>query len=330
VIELDNLLSSAKSIELSRNDTLNVQKITRKMKFLVERAEILGIVNTEIIEREALILTYLGKYKQAVVKYKELFFQDDAGFKANFLDIYCNIRSKNLVNDRFGYREITDDKIEDVISDIEKIPLINRGPRRLAVIGSTYKRAAIIVAPDENSKDKRPKIEKMKEYLKKSAQYYLDSAILIGMQERSAIYQVTTFISVSLFCNNSRIKDNIDIRKEIGKSPRTYLKEWIGKVNDENSNRSDIFDQLAQIHLRIPFILLAKNERIKLTEKVITLYERQISRCINLKDLVGEIERIDFHIFMCKNSDGNYSDCIEHYKKIKVFLEQYYRIGKVG
>ena len=317
VMELDNVLSSARSMEISIGDQGGINWISKKMQTLVERAETLGKYSTQVIEREALILAYLGKYAQASLKYEELFQQDDGKFNAENLDIYCNIRAKNLVACTQGKCEITDDTIDKVLSDMNGIKLIGAGPRRLSTIGSTYKRAAML------AKGKT----KMRAFLKESAEYYLQAAKLIGFDKRDAIYQLTTFITVATFSDSGLKNKEIDIKENLGTPIKDYLIKWIATADKETSDRTNIYDQLAKIQLRMVAIIVGHGSKKDLTKKIIELYEKQISRSINLKDLIGEIEWIDFHIFMCKQFGGKFKASIPYYEKMKEFLEQYYKRG---
>jgi len=319
VMELDNVLSRAKSLEISKEDHSSIDKISKDMQTLVERAEFLGKYSSEVIEREALILTFLGKYKQAVLKYKELFNQDEGGFNVKSLDMYCNIRAKNLVLCEGKECEVTGDNIDLVLRDMKNIKLIGEGPERLSTIGSTYKRAALMVDTKEE----------IREYLKESAEHYYKAAKIRGFDSRYSIYQLTSFITISSFYNASSEKEDhlINIKKDLGRDIEEYIKNWVDIVDRDTNDRTNIYDQLAKIQLRMASIIGTKKDLKVKTDKIIDLYEIQISRCINLKDLIGEVEWIEFQIIMCNKYKSNFGVCVSYLEQIRDNLISYYNVS---
>lgn len=324
VMELDNVLSSAKSLEISIDDHSSIDWVSSKMQKLVERAETLGKYTSEIIEREAYILTYLGKYTQAVLKYKELFARDEGMFNVDSLDTFCNIRAKNLLACKDNVCKITDDTIEKVLEDMNSLKMVGEGSRRLSTKGSTYKRAAML------GKDKW----EIRDYLEVSAKSYHDAALPLGMDTRASIYQITSFITISSFCNSGLQNPRIDIEEILGQPAKEYLKKWKEIVDTERSDRTNIYDQLAKIQLRMASIIAAERDadfevdKKIYTEEILHLYNKQISRCINLKDLIGEVEWIEFHIFMCEEYKEEFKKCIPYFEKMKSSLERYYKKTK--
>ena len=321
IMELDNLLSSAKSLEISIGDRSSIDWIYDKMQTLVKRADTLDKYTSEIIEREAYILTYLGRYAQAVLKYKELFSRDKGMYNVDSLDTYCNIRAKNLLSCTDDHCIITGDNIQSVLSDMKSITLVGKGSRRLSTMGSTYKRAAMLGVD-------KPEIRK---YLEESANLYHSAAIPLGLDKRSSIYQITSFLTISSFCNAGLKNPKIEIENKLEKSVKDYLTKWLEITDKASSDRTNIYDQLAKIQLRMASIIAGevdkelKIDKKILTDEIIDLYHKQISRCINLKDLIGEVEWIEFHLFMCTEFKKEFKDCIPYFKKMKAFIEPYYK-----
>jgi len=318
VMELDNVLSSAKSLEISQNDHSSIVRISTDMQRLVERAEALGKYNSEIIEREAQILTFLGKYQQAVLKYRELFEQDEGTFGVENLDVYCNIRAKNLMQCEGGKCQVTGDNMDLVLQDMNGIGLVVKGPRRLSTIGSTYKRAAALAIDTA---------QKHREYLKESAEHYYQAAEIIGFDTRTSIYQLTSFITIASFYNASLADgdNSIDIKDKLKMDISKYVDKWKEAVDKDTNDRTNIYDQLAKIQLRMTSMIATDQDKKKLSEEILELYRIQIAKCINLKDLIGEAEWVEFQIKMCEKYKKEFEMCIPHLIEIRDYLLSFYK-----
>ena len=315
IIELDNILSHARSLEFSKGKN-SIKDIEDDAENLLSRAEELGIRTSEIIEREAKIYSYLGKYEHAVECYHELFKQDDGNYQVTQLDVFCNISAKHLVQQaeegHISKAEIRKE-LRSLLKRLKSISNVGEGPRLLASKGSTYKRAARLA---ENRTDKG-------KYLEIAARHYLNAAKIRGVLSRDSIYHYTSFIALAHICNAERKNDMIDITEEIGTSYKKYLTGWIGKTEKNSGDRADIYDQLAYIQLRTCSIIIGSGNRSELTDEIIEQYRKQIDRCINIRDLLGEIEYINFFLFMIAEFKDELGNREESMIKIKDFLDSY-------
>ena len=164
--------------------------------------------------------------------------------------------------------------------------------------------------------------------LEKSADKYLRAGRKIGEDIRDTIYHFTSFITLATLTNLGLKTPRIDIRKELGERPEEYLERWLERVELSRGERSDIWHQLSEIQLKLT-TLIASDERKSsdlidsdLCDEVISLYERQIEKTMNIKVMVGEYEHMLFlkHILWRFTSMKKRRECI---RKIKKFIKNY-------
>ena len=316
-LELDNILSASKSVVLLNGDGNALNNIRTKTEKLIQRAKELDIYCSEIKEREALIYANLGLYDFAVEKFRNLIISEDADYSIRILDKYNNIRARQLVNRYISHKEdeiSTDEfhnELDKIQTDLESVNLLGDTYRRLNSMASTYKRFSLI--------DGRNR----KQHLKKASQLYLKAARSVGFSDRAAIYPMTSYITLQFLSDKSKYRRQFYHDTKIKLTE--YLDDWIKKVEAHVPNRSDVWDQLAEIQLKFCQFLIDKANS-NTTCKIIQLYKRQIARCFNAKDLIGEIEHLIFVEHMLKKS-GKKADQYEmHIKeviRIREFLEGY-------
>lgn len=328
LLELDNIINQTKSVDLYNKERNTIQKLFEQTDQLISQSKKRNINHTGIIEREAIIYTYLGDYEKALVCYENLFAQDDGQFHLVNLDTYYNIKAKALIarRDRMivtsALSEASiisqlDKEMKEIVTEIEKdSKAISNGPRRLANIASTIKRGAIL-----NTHNQR-----MQAYLKKASQYYWQSALAVGPDTNDGIYPSTSFINLAYVYNVGVKTKKIDIQAILGNTIMSYLEEALELVRNSASKRNDIWGQLRSMQLYNTLLLVnTKGSKYKdddLADKLIDLYERQLRRSISIKDLIGEIEHIHFLHHVCFEFK-TLAPKVKHYKRILNFLNEF-------
>ena len=92
----------------------------------------------------------MGDYSTAVAKYGELFMMESAQFSVSALEKYCNLSTKVFVSDylkpALPGKVSWVDEVNKIIGRLEYLLLISPTAERYCLLGSAYKRKAIITS----------------------------------------------------------------------------------------------------------------------------------------------------------------------------------------
>ncbi|MRT17605.1 CHAT domain-containing protein [Vitellibacter sp. q18] len=151
-IHLDNLLNQLQMATNGEKDPL--AELNTIMK-AVDR----DVFRTpQIMERVAKIYQELAMYPEAAVNYEELLKMENADFSFSCMEKYCNTRAKQYIREIFGAEKTTPalkketyKKMERVIGDLSVLLLAGETAERHNLMGSTYKRLAML-APDDKKR----------------------------------------------------------------------------------------------------------------------------------------------------------------------------------
>jgi len=139
-IDLDNLRNNL--------DTRNItaQQAIDRLKSISEAVVRAEIKSGEITELEALIYMELGEYDLAIQKYEDLRKEENANFSVSALEKYCNSQGKKCVLDfKAGNNKTALMKsMNGIITQLKELLKINETSERLVLLGSAYKRKAMI------------------------------------------------------------------------------------------------------------------------------------------------------------------------------------------
>lgn len=179
-IDLENLISDMDTGALETDEAL------RRVQAISHAVDTGGLRNSIISEREAFLYGEMGDYKTAVEKYESLFKMENAQFSVSALEKYCNLSTKVIVADHLeaARSRKTDDvhRIAKIIERLEYLLLISPTAERYALLGSAFKRKAIITVGAQR-----------KAALKAAAFYYYLSA---KKSNAPSIYAVTNWFEL--------------------------------------------------------------------------------------------------------------------------------------
>ena len=145
--DLSNLINKADSIGSS------VKYLLKDLTAISAAVDEAGIRNASITEKEAMAYAECNDYKNAITRFESLLGMEQAGFSVKAIEKYCNIRAKHCVkNWQSNFEKSKQPGIMDkVIADLKQLLNMSPTAERLSLLGSAYKRKAMISA---NNADK--------------------------------------------------------------------------------------------------------------------------------------------------------------------------------
>lgn len=134
-----------------RND-LKTPKYTQKEQedrlAVISRAvDDAGLRQASITELEALIYADMYAYDRAIKKFEDVLKEEKAVFSVSTLEKYCNVRMKKCVHQLLQEKKAPEnavDIIKRVINDLNNLLLVGQTAERNNLLGSAYKRKAIL------------------------------------------------------------------------------------------------------------------------------------------------------------------------------------------
>lgn len=156
-IELTNLISRADA----RGNS--VKQIEEDLEAIIDAVDKAGIRNASIAEKEATAYAECNNYEKAIAKFHTLLNEEKAAYTVKALEKFCNMRAKLCVkNWKAGIKPKEQLKgIDGVIDDLNQLNKIAPTAERYSLLGSTYKRKALM---QPVKKDKLAAIEKAAAY----------------------------------------------------------------------------------------------------------------------------------------------------------------------
>ena len=160
--DIINLLSKADI------DFYNTDGLYKELELISKRIEKSDIDDADILEEEAYAYSEFNRFDIAIPKYEKLFTLEKATFNVKSIEKYCNISCKHILSNFLdnsiapGSDEATQmgAKISGIVHKINLMQQLNKTSERYALLGSAYKKWAIIEPHQFNH------------YLKISAGYY--------------------------------------------------------------------------------------------------------------------------------------------------------------
>jgi hypothetical protein len=154
-LELVNLFNE---VESGRYET---SEVLAKVEAISKGVDECGLRAPEITEHEAYIYLELYEYEYALAKFKALLEAEQASFSVSTLEKYCNLRAKycvrRLADDAISRAEALKE-INCIVKHLGALLDINPTAERLNLLGSTFKRKALLLAsgaekPKKGAKD---------------------------------------------------------------------------------------------------------------------------------------------------------------------------------
>ena len=184
-IHLDNLLNELQMGKKTTKANLEeLEIITAAVKRDIS-------FTAPIIERQAMIYLEMGMYEKAVERFQTLLKSEKADFSFLSMEKYCNARAKLYVQDFYNDKIKSThrtrqyiDNIGQVINDLNVLLAAGETAERLNLLGSTYKRKAMLL----NNKSERETAYKT------AASFYERAALKKGNNNEP--YSVTNAIEI--------------------------------------------------------------------------------------------------------------------------------------
>ncbi|HTE11567.1 MAG TPA: CHAT domain-containing protein, partial [Chitinophagaceae bacterium] len=177
------------SSKKSRDNFKTTEDNLASLKIIVDAIEKAGISNAMIIEKQALIYLEMAMYKEALVKFVELMVLENAGFSFFCMEKYCNTGAKLYIREYFDdpdpkHKLEGVNKMNILLKNLNLLLNTGETAERLNLLGSTYKRKAMLLA----NKADRETAYKM------AAACFEDAAKIAGNTNK--IYSVTNAIEI--------------------------------------------------------------------------------------------------------------------------------------
>lgn len=177
-IELNNLNNV---VEMGSYDH---QTVLSKLSVISKAIDTASLREPYLTEKEGFIYADLHEYDLALQKFKSVMDAEEASFSVETLESYCSLRSKKCVADFVKTKKVTAKlatEINSVIDDLKNLLYIGETAERLSLIGSAYKRKALLT---------NAAIQKIAAY--KAAAYYYQKAGAIP-NNKYPVYTLTNW-----------------------------------------------------------------------------------------------------------------------------------------
>jgi hypothetical protein len=129
--------------------------------------------------------------------------------------------------------------------------------------------------------------------------------------DRESIYFATRFLTLSAFLHRWSGQEVFDVSGELGLSATGYLDTWLERADTLQDDRTSVYSQLAEIQLCLCRLVvqtlqgkLKPAQRHDITDHLVALYHKQVSESINVRELHGEIEHLQFLLKMERKLGG--------------------------
>ena len=229
-VDLNNLISDLDT------GSADMEYALRRVQIISKAVEKAGLLNSVIAEREALIYGEMGDYATAVTKYGELFMMESAQFSVSALEKYCNLSTKVIVAEYLKSAQAGKaagvSRITEIIDRLEYLLFISPTAERYSLLGSAYKRKAIITTAAQR-----------KAALKASAFYYY---MATKKAAEPSVYAVTNWLQVEAIV---RLND-----KQAWNAQQTV------------SVSKSLFVPDVDTRMKKPYELFSKDEAVKMLE----------------------------------------------------------------
>ncbi|MEP7254272.1 MAG: CHAT domain-containing protein [Ferruginibacter sp.] len=278
---------------INRADTKSYtpKYLENDLKEIIDAIDKAGIRNAAVIEKEATAYAECNDYENAINKFKSLLNAERAIFTVKALEQYCNMRAKQCVKDwQTGKKPREQVKeIDSIIKDLNRLNEISETAERLSLLGSAYKRKAMMGTT---------KNEKLTALLK-AADFY-KKAESMEQNTNAAYSQINWFEIENILVHagkhkwaavNARPGKMISLK--LAKEKVTLIKNNISKPEVD----MDFWDEISIANACLCLWLLeGKNTTVMTEKKVVDTYLGIWKRAGSQNKKIAEIEHFDFLI----------------------------------
>jgi len=315
--DLDNMIND---IEMGIRTDIDFISDLEKISFAVCR----DVSETaEIVERQTKIYYELAKYKEAVERFETLLNMERANFTFSSMEKYCNIRAKLYVKEVFqngkdikpATKKEAYNKTLLVIRDLEMLLYVGETGGRLNMLGSVYKRLAVLAS------DKKTRIEAYK----KSMMYYHKAAE--KAEGRDVLYPLVNEIEMSAVLVLSKalkpgaiFKVNTQEYKIFSAEDAKNILNEQRKDLEENvdMDNMDYWDMLAFLNIDFCLLMIIEDETTEDSrwENIISNFDKIWLKAGSEGKKLSELEHLKFLIYALKKAINEKTNSFLGYKDI--------------
>ncbi|MVT07941.1 CHAT domain-containing protein [Chitinophaga tropicalis] len=195
-IELYNLRNELDMGNYSHLDLLN------RVAAISKAVDDAGIRNAAITELEALIYADMYEFDLAILKFENLTQIENASFTFSAMEKYCNVRAKKCIIDfkaNNARRKELQERMEEVIRDLEALIQLGSTAERYTMLGSTYKRKALLSTTSQ----------KMKAYQQAAAYFYMADGLKNNTYKAYTLTNWLVLTSLMVLLNDKKWGDTV-------------------------------------------------------------------------------------------------------------------------
>ena len=283
--DLGNLLNKADAKGSS------VQYLLKDIEAIAAAVDAAGIRNASITEKEAMAYAECNDYKKAIILFESLLSMENAGFSVKAIEKYCNIRAKLYVqNWQKGIEKSKQvSSIDKVITDLKQLMNMSPTAERLSLLGSTYKRKALI---SSTNTDKIKALMQAADYYKKAYE---------SANNSNTTYSLTNWLEIEKILQ--LVKNHTGIKSVIKKyrfSSTAKIKADINAAISKMVNQDadiDYWNEIARANaLLCAWLLEGKNTKGLTDKLVIEAYSKVWNIAGSQNKKIAELEHFDFLI----------------------------------
>ncbi len=284
-IDLNNLLNRVDVKGIS------IYYIRERLDYISGAVDAAGIRNAAITEKEAVIYAECNEYEKAIDKFESLMTMEQAGFTVKALEKYCNIRAKLCVkNWQTGIKKkMQSAMLDKVITDLKQLLNMSFTAERLSLLGSAYKRRAMISA---NITNKIKSLILSAGYYKRAYEMPKNSNKTYSLTNWMEIEKILQFVK-----NRPGIKNIIKQYKfaSVVKT-KADIANTIKKISNTDGDM-DFWNEIGIANAFLCLWLLEGGNTVTVTDlRVVDAYKKVWNIAGSQNKKIAEIEHFDFLI----------------------------------
>lgn len=279
-----------------------------KLDNILQNARDAGLYSGPVLEGKADILSELDLLEPAIQAYDELRHLNRAEFTVKALEQYFNLRVKalGLKKENASYKR----ELNEILRDFDFLLFIGKTSERLNLIGSAYKRLALLQLDSASSP------RRIHSHLVKATGFYKQAYLLTDPADiQSGIYPLANWLTLHALISSDPF---VMIRgKKITILP--FLKEIKGTFNSDTERYVDFWRDINQVNL-LECELFYTDSRTadKIIHQIIDLFSRHWDLSGTRRSRRTELDHLEFLEF-----GVNYIDRKPDWKKrMKGFIRE--------
>lgn len=280
LIDLENFINDTRFAK-TRNSKLSerLEDITRKIGES-------GLRNARITEMEAIAYAEIEEFETAIEKYRSLHEENMAVYSVKAIEQWCNLRGRHLVamKKKKAPQEILPE-MDAIIEELQHLIGLGRTPERYSLLGSAYKRKALI---SETPGAKRSAIEKM-------ADSYRDGLLLNNKTLRDQrIYQLTNWIIAEKILGDEARMQKAE--KILGQPVEDFIDNLLAELNAAAVDKKEFWDLIQIVNINQCKLLFSREtaDQDGIIDEVKRVYRRAWKLGGSYKFKNSEVAQMEF------------------------------------